>query len=81
VTVQTTGPGAVAAIGKIGTRKVATAVTNVAAAGTTTLRLRFTKAAKRALKRKRSARMAVTITFKPAAGAAQTRTAAVRLKR
>ena len=81
VTIETSGPGAVAGIAKTGGRRVAAGTTTVTAAGRTSLRLRFTKAAKRSLGRRRSARLAVTLTFKPADGAAQTRRAAVRLKR
>ncbi|HEX8085361.1 MAG TPA: hypothetical protein VF529_13800 [Solirubrobacteraceae bacterium] len=82
VTIRTTGPGAVAALGKVGARRVAAATKTVPAAGATKLRLRFTAAARRALRRKRSVRVAVTVTFKPAdGGAPQSRSAVVRLKR
>jgi hypothetical protein len=81
IKVTTGGAGRLAATGKVRAKKVASGSKTVAGAGTTTLRLTFTKAAKRALKRKRSVRVTVTVAFRPASGAAQTRTAAVQLKR
>jgi hypothetical protein len=81
VSVIAPGAGRVAASGKVGAKRVAKGAKVVAGPGAATVKLRFTKAAKRALKRKRSARLAVSVAFTPAGGgAAQTRTAEVRLK-
>ena len=71
VRVQTGGAGSVTATGKVGARRVAAGRAQIAAAGAGSVRLTFTKAAKRSLKRKRSARLAVTVAFTPAGGGAR----------
>lgn len=82
VTLTTTGPGSVAAAAKAGGRKVASGRGVARSAGAVQVRLAFSAAAKRALKRKRSARLAVAVTFTPSAGgAAVSRTVAVTLRR
>ena len=82
VTVQTAGAGSITATGKVGARRVATGRTQLAAAGPGSVRLVFTKAGRRALKRKRTARMNVSVAFAPAGGgAAQTASLLVALKR
>ena len=81
VKVQAPAAGRVSAVGKVGAKRVAAGTKDVPGAGATTLRLKFTKAARRSLKRKRSARVSIAVTFQPASGAAQTQAAVVRLKR
>jgi hypothetical protein len=82
VKVATDGAGRIAAAGKIGARKVASGTKTVGAAGTHSVKVKFTAAARKALKRKRSARVSVAVTFTPADGsAAKGGSAVVRLKR
>jgi hypothetical protein len=68
--------GVLAATAKAGGRTVAKAKAKQVRAGDRTVTLRFTKAARRALKRKASVRLRVKVTL-----GAQSRTLAVRLKR
>ena len=64
--------GTLAATAKKGARTVAKAPVRALRAGDQTVTLKFTKAGKRALKRKRSAKLAVRVVFTPNGGAAQT---------
>ncbi len=82
VKVAVPGAGTVKASGRSGKRTVATARKTVKKAGTVTLKLRFTKAAKRSLARKKSVQLTVATTFTPRKGkATQKRSARVTLKR
>jgi hypothetical protein len=76
LTVNAPADGVVAATAKAGTRTVAKAKAKQVRAGTHRITLRFTKAAKRALKRKASVRLRVKVTL-----GAQSQTLVVRLKR
>ena len=76
LTVQAPADGVLAATAKAGGRTVAKAKAKQVAAGTHRVTLRFTAAAKRALKRKASVRLSVKVTL-----GAQVRTLVVRLKR
>ena len=62
--------GRLGAVAKRGTKTVASAAGKKVAAGRRTVTLRFTKAARRALRR--NAKVAVTVRFTPATGKAQT---------
>ena len=64
--------GTLGATAKKGARTVAKAAVRAVRAGEQTLTLKLTKAGKRALKRKPSAKLAVRVTFTPNGGAAQT---------
>ena len=68
--------GVLAATAKAGGRTVAKAAAKQVRAGARSLTLKFTKAARRSLKRKASVRLSVKVTL-----GAQTKTLAVRLKR
>ena len=76
LTVSVPAGGALAATAKAGGRTVAKAKPKQVAAGTHRVTLRFTKAARRALKRKRSVRLRVKVSV-----GAQAKTLAVRLRR
>ena len=76
LTVQVPVDGTISAIAKRGGRTVAKAPAKAVRAGARTITLKFTKAAKRALKRKASVRLSVRVT-----GAGQTTTLAATLKR
>jgi hypothetical protein len=76
LTVAVPADGALSATAKAGGRTVAKAAAKQVAAGTRTVTLKFTKAARRALKRKASVRLSVTVK-----AGAQTTTLTARLKR
>lgn len=76
LTVQAPAGGVLAATAKAGGRTVARAKAKQVAAGSHRVTLKFTAAAKRALKRKRSVRLSVKVTL-----GGQATTLAVRLKR
>jgi hypothetical protein len=80
IDVRTPAAGRLTIAGKVAGKRVATGRATAKRPGTTSVRLTFGKAARRALRRKRSVRLAVSVTFRPAAGAtAQTQSATVRL--
>ena len=76
LTVQAPSAGVLAATAKAGGRTVAKAKAKQVAAGTHGVTVRFTKAAKRALKRKASVRLSVKVTL-----GGEAHTLAVRLKK
>jgi WD40-like Beta Propeller Repeat len=82
VTVSPGQAGKAAATAKAGKAKVAKGATKVGARGSAKLKLRFTPKAKRALRSKKSVRLAVAVKFTPnGGGAAQAASAALKLKR
>jgi hypothetical protein len=81
VKVTVPGDGIVAATAKAGGRLVAKAGPKKVRAGARTITLRFTKAARRSLKRKATVKLAVKVAFAPNGGAPQTTNVAARLKR
>jgi WD40-like Beta Propeller Repeat len=82
VTVRPGEAGKAAGAAKAGKAKVAKGATKVGARGSAKLKLRFSDKAKRALRRKKSVRLAVTVKFTPkGGGAAQAASAALKLKR
>ncbi len=81
VNVAAGGPGKVSVTAKAGGRKVAAGGGRTDADGRGKVYVRFTKAAKRSLKRKRSVKLALTVSFRPDGGAAVKTTQAVTLKR
>jgi hypothetical protein len=82
VAVQAPAAGKLSAVAKQGRKTVATTSAKVSAAGKVTVKLRFTKAAKKALARKRKVALSVRVTFTPAGGGAkQAITAKGTLKR
>ncbi len=82
VKVAVPGAGTVKATARSGKRTVATGRVSVKQAGSATVRLRFTKAAKRSLARKKTVTLTVVTTFTPRRGkGAQKRSAKVTLRR
>lgn len=83
--VLTVSPGAAgkaSAAARSGKAKVGSGKARVGKKGSAKLRVKFTKRAKRALKRKKAVRLKVAVTFKPAAGGSATKgSATIRLKR
>ncbi len=80
VRVTVPSAGRVSAAATRSGRKVAAGSKSVKA-GTATLKLRFTKAARRSLKRSRSVKLRVKVAFTPTGGTARRTTMAVTLKR
>ncbi|MGH2945714.1 MAG: hypothetical protein ACRDPC_05530 [Solirubrobacteraceae bacterium] len=81
VTATVPGPGRLAAVASYRGRKVAKAPARSVQAGTRALKLKFTKAGRRALRRRGRAKVSVRVTFAPRGGVKQrTRLSAV-LKR
>jgi len=80
VRVTVPSAGRVSAAATRSGRKVAAGAKSVKA-GSATVKLRFTGAARRSLKRSRSVKLRVKVAFKPAGGAMQRTTVAVTLKR
>jgi hypothetical protein len=80
VKVTVPGNGKLAATAKRAGRKVAAGSRSVAG-GTVTVKLRFTKQARKSLKSAKRAKLTVKVRFTPATGAAQVVTTAVMLKR
>jgi hypothetical protein len=64
-----------------GKRTVATGKAKAAGAGATSVKARFSKAGRKALRRAKTAKLTVLVAFKPASGAAATQTLRVTLKR
>ena len=83
VKVRVTAPGAgrVKLTGRRGSKAVASGSGKVAASGTATVTLKFSKAARKQLKRSRSAKIAVGVTFTPAGGAPASNQATLTLRR
>jgi Ca2+-binding RTX toxin-like protein len=81
VKVRVPGAGAVKAKARRGSRTVASGRATASGAGKATVKLRFTKAARKALRRKSAVKLAVTVTFAPKGGAALKRTTKVTLHR
>jgi hypothetical protein len=82
ITVQAPRAGRVTVTGTVGARKVASGGATAGKAGPAKVRLRFTKAAKRSLRRKRSVKVTLRVAFAPkTGGASQTGEATVRLTR
>jgi hypothetical protein len=73
--------GVVSATAKSRGRKVATARKRTVRAGAATVTLKFTKQAKRTLRRKRSVRLGVKVRYTPNGAAAQVLPLTARLKR
>ena len=68
VTVRAPGAGRLTATGTVGGRRVAAGAASSRAAGPVGVRVRFTKAAGRKLRRKRTVRLSVAVAFRPAGG-------------
>ncbi len=82
LTVQAPRAGSVTATGMAGARKVASGRATARKAGPATVRLRFTKAGARSLRRKRAVQLTVRVAFSPrGGGASQAGQAVVRLAR
>jgi hypothetical protein len=81
VRVSLPADGAVSATARAGGRQVAAARAKNLRAGTRTVTLKFTKKAKRSLKRKRSVRLGVRVRYTPAGGSAQVTPLVARLRR
>ncbi len=81
VKVQAPGPGKVTLKAKRGSKVVATGSGTAGADGVATLKLKFTKAGKKALKRAKSAKLTVAVTYKPASGDAVSGQTKLSLKR
>ncbi|HEX8123433.1 MAG TPA: hypothetical protein VF549_19435 [Solirubrobacteraceae bacterium] len=81
VAVSVPADGVLAATARKGGRVVARAAKKPVRAGQRTLTLKFTKAARRALKRKATVRLSVAVTFTPAGGATQSIPVSAALKR
>jgi hypothetical protein len=80
VRVDAPSAGRLAATATKGGKRVATGKRAVRA-GAASVKLKFTKAARRSLKRSKRAKLSVRVTFTPAQGAAKTATTTVTLKR
>ena len=78
VTVTVPGDGRLSATAKRAGRTVASAAAKRVFAGRRTLTLRFARKARRSLRR--DAKLAVTVRFAPASGAAQTTKLSVKLR-
>ena len=81
VTVTGPGPGKVTVKARRGKKVVATGSGKVNAQGVAKLKLKFNKAGKKALKRAKSARLTIDVTFKPDGGDAVTGQTKLTLKR
>jgi Ca2+-binding RTX toxin-like protein len=81
VTITGPGPGKVTLKARRGKKVVATGSGKVSAQGVAKLKLKFNKAGKKALKRAKSAKLTVDVTFKPAGGDAVTGQTKLTLKR
>jgi len=81
VTLKLPAAGAVSVEALQGRRKVAAATARAGTAGRVSVRVRFTKAARRALKRKRSVSLVLRYRFTPGSGGAQSGSTPVRLTR
>jgi hypothetical protein len=81
VRLRTPGGGRVSASASRNGRVVARGARTVKAAGATSVTLRFTRQARRSLRRGRTAKLGVTLRFRPARGAALSRRLTVTLKR
>ena len=78
--VQVSGAGRVSAKATKAGRKVASGAKRVSG-GNATVKLRFTKAAKRSLKRAQSVKVRIKVAFKPTGGATQRQTVSLTLTR
>ena len=74
------GAGRISVVARKGGKAVASGRARAAGQGTVAVKLRFTKAAKRSLKRARKVKLAFAITFRPAQGAAVKGRAAATLR-
>jgi Ca2+-binding RTX toxin-like protein len=81
VNVTTPGAGKVTLTAKRGSKVVATGSGQAGADGAAKLKLKFTKAGRKALKRARSAKLTVAVTYKPASGDAVKSQVKLTLKR
>jgi Ca2+-binding RTX toxin-like protein len=81
VKVAVPGAGALKATAKRSGKRVASGKATASRAGTKALKLKFTTAARRALRHKSSAKLTVAVTFAPGGGAALKRTLKVTLHR
>jgi hypothetical protein len=81
VTVKAGGPGKVKVTAKLGRKQVASGSGSTLDSGNGKVTVRFTKAAKKSLRRKRSVKLKLTVSFTPAQGATVRRAAAVTLRR
>jgi hypothetical protein len=81
VTVQVPGNGKLAVTVKRGGKVVAKAPAKRVAAGSVAMTAKFTAAGKRALKRARTARLAISVAFTPDGGAKQTASLGASLRR
>ena len=74
------GAGRISVVARKGGKAVASGRARAAGQGTVAVKLRFTKAAKRSLKRARKVKLALAITFRPAQGAVVRSTATATLR-
>ena len=81
VKVRTGGPGAVSAVARRGSAKVASGKGRAGTSGSASVRLRFTRAAARKLRTARVVRLSVTTTFTPAGGAPVKGSTVIQLRR
>ena len=81
VTVQGGGAGRASVTALAGRKRVGKGAAPAAADGTAKVKVRFTRKAKRALGRRRSAKLTRRVAFKPAQGDTMRETAVVRLRR
>jgi hypothetical protein len=82
VSVRTSGPGRLGAKAVLGRKTIGKGAGKATAAGTAKVRVRFTKSGVRTLRRKRSVKLTVRVTFAPAGGgAAQSGSARLTLRR
>jgi hypothetical protein len=81
VNVTTPGPGKVTLKAKRGSKVVASGSGKAGANGAAKLKLKFTKAGRKALKKAKSAKLTVDVTYKPASGDAVKSRVKLTLKR
>ena len=80
LTVGASTAGRISVVARRGGKAVASGRARAAGQGAVAVKLRFTKAAKRSLKRARKVKLAFAITFRPAQGAAVKGRAAATLR-
>jgi WD40-like Beta Propeller Repeat len=81
ITVNTGAAGKATATAKLKRSKLGSGSAKVGASGKAKLRIRITRKAARSLSRRKSARIAIVVGFKPVTGAAVKKTATLTLKR
>jgi hypothetical protein len=81
LTVQGSGAGRATATALSGRNRVGTGRARASAAGTARVKIRFTRAAKRSLSRRRSVRLTLNVRFRPNTGPASARQVSLRLAR